>query len=83
MNRYLEVPTVAQQPALPPPPPLLDRSVRGVRTLEGCSQVQLQTVGFDVKLQQQAHQLGLWQWSKGCMSEAAPETASAKQSLQA
>lgn len=77
------VPTVTQQPALPPGPPLPDHSVYGVRTLEGCSQVQLQTLGFEVKLQQQAHQLGLWQWSKGCKSVAVPKTASAKQSLQA
>ena len=43
---------------------LPDHSVYGLQTLEGCSQVQLHTVGFRVKLQQQAHHISL-----GCGSE--------------
>lgn len=80
LTRGLDRPPTAWAAAWPA---LLDHSVYGLRTLEGCSQVQLQTVGFGVKLQHQAHQLGLGPWSKGCVSEAAPETASAKQPLQA
>lgn len=48
-----------------PPGPLCS-----MRTLMGRRQVQLQTVGFHGKLQQQAHRPGLWRQSKGGVSSS-------------
>ena len=73
---------VPQHPVLLPGRPPR-RLFYGVRTLEGWSRVPIQTVGFSVKLQQRIHQLRLWQRRKGCVCEAVPETAFAKQPLQA
>ena len=50
---------VPQHPVLLPGRPPR-RLFYGVRTLEGWSRVQIQTVGFSVKLQQRIHQLRLW-----------------------
>ena len=57
---------VPQHPVLLPGRPPR-RLFYGVRTLEGWSRVQIQTVGFSVKLQQRIHQLRLWQRRKGCV----------------